>query len=665
MTVKSTKNGTSVAAEQRPDSAAGTEGLPGWSLAAIIVLSAMLVLGLRSVGWLEPLELAAYDQSVRWRSGGLAQKAEVAVIGFNDEDLARWEWPVRDAVLNTVINNALDAGALVVGVDIYRDKGVAPGSEDLNRTFRDNANIVAVMKYPSEQGEGVPAPPSVRDAHKDRVGFTDMVLDKDGFVRRGLLYLAGKGSVETSLSLQTARLKLKRRNVVPEAASLSDQSLKLGDAVIRPLTPNVGGFHGIDSAGYQFLLDFRRAPGEILFLSASDVFDKRIEADLLKDKIALIGVTSEQVKDHFILPVTGGAGQRATFGVVLHALVADQIVRLGAGVSRPTETAAGWLEILMMLAVAGVVALLVRRAMRPSAYIAVGIAGAVLSLAAGHAGLLMDVWLPSVPLTIVAGLTAFFALSWRALLDRRERVALAQILTTQVSPQVAQDLWQNRRTILQGLRPRPTRLIATVMFVDIAGSTAVADELAPHDLMTWISAFLEEMAEAVMKADGMVEKFTGDGLMAVFGAPVPRTGADEQARDAVNAVECALQMSRKVKELNARLDSTVFPQLRCRVGIHTGILSAGSVGTRSRMQFTVIGQTANLAARLEGYGKDDPKNALDGNGKELICRVLLSESTVELLPETYNIESMGELELRGSGAPMTVYRLLEEDRPIV
>ena len=518
------------------------------------------------------------------------------------------------------------------------------------------------MKYPSDRGAGVAAPPAIVDTDKNRIGFTDMVLDEDGFVRRGLLYLAGRGNVESSLSLQSVRLHLKRQGIVPAPAAQDDPVLKLGSTVFRPLTSSFGGFHEIDAQGYQFLLDFRRAPSEIPFVAASDLFDGKVAPELIKGKILLVGVTSEQVKDHFILPVSGSSTQRATFGVILHALATDQILRLASGVNAPTRSLNQWQESMLVVIVTALVAFAVARRTRPSAYIFLGLGSGVLCLVIGYFALVLDWWLPSVPMALATVLTALAVLSRRALHDRRERMALAGLLTNQVSSQVAKELWENRRTILEGRKPRPSRLTATVLFVDIAGSTTVADELAPDQLMTWVSDFLEEMAEAAVQSNGVVEKFTGDGLMAVFGIPVPRTQHDEIERDACNAVMCAISMRERLDRLNARRDKDVFPRMRSRIGVHTGLLSAGSVGTRVRMQYTVIGQTANLAARLEGFGKDDPKIACDADGRPLDCRILLSAATVDLLPEAYNVESMGELELRGAQEALTVYRLVDVER---
>lgn len=646
-------------AVERRDAASGEGTLAPLALAIIAALAAVSVLGARALGGFEQVELAAYDQCLRWRSGAIEQDGDVAVIGFDDEDLARWSWPVPDGVLDKVISNAFSAGAAVVAVDIYRDKAVPPGTDALSRTFRSNPALVAAMKYPSEKGEGVAAPAAVRESDINRIGFTDMVPDTDGFVRRGLLYLGGPGGVETGLALQAARLLLERRGITPEAASGSDGELQLGAAQIRRLSSDFGGYHRINAEGYQVLLDFRRAPGQVPQVRARDVFDGGPQTARLAGKIVFIGVTSEQVKDYFYLPVAGSEETRATFGVVLHALAADQILRLAQGQGRVTRALAPWQEALAIMAAAIFVVLLVARQRRPVAVLGTGFTTTLLLLGVGYLGLVNDWWLPSVPVAATALLTSLSVLSWRALLDRRERVALARLLTSQVSSQVAQELWDNRRTILKGLKPRPARLTATVLFVDIAGSTTVADHLDPDRLVEWVSDFLEEMAEAVQESNGVIEKFTGDGLMAVFGIPVPRTSEGEIARDAENAVQCALRMGRRLDRLNARILETDLPQMKCRVGIHTGPLSAGSVGTRARMQYTVIGQTANLAARLEGFGKDDRRIACDDEGRELGCRILASAATVELLSDSYDVQSMGELELRGAQAPMTVYRVLD------
>ena len=122
--------------DSEPSAAGGDEGMSMLMLILLGGLAVLMVLSLRYFGWLEATELAAYDQSVRWRSHAIEQPSEVTVIGFNDSDLTRWGWPVPDEVLNTLIRNATSSGAAVVGVDVYRDIGVPPGSEDLETTLR-------------------------------------------------------------------------------------------------------------------------------------------------------------------------------------------------------------------------------------------------------------------------------------------------------------------------------------------------------------------------------------------------------------------------------------------------------------------------------------------------------------------------------------------------
>ena len=150
------------------------------------------------------------------------------------------------------------------------------------------------------------------------------------------------------------------------------------------------------------------------------------------------------------------------------------------------------------------------------------------------------------------------------------------------------------------------------------------------------------MAEAVIENDGVIEKFTGDGLMAVYGVPVPRTTETERADDVRRSFETALSMCARLKELNASAASENMPLTECRIGIHSGLVSAGTVGTATRTNYTILGQPANLAARLEGYGKDDPEIANGPDGTPLTCRILVSETAADFLRDKVD-QSAGQI----------------------
>src|SRR5208283_2020857 len=126
--------------------------------------------------------------------------------------------------------------------------------------------------------------------------------------------------------------------------------------------------------------------------------------------------------------------------------------------------------------------------------------------------------------------------------EKKERGQLMQLFSKQVSPDIAQALWEQRDDFLAGQRPRPQKLTATVLFTDLEGFSATSEKLEPALLMDWLNEYMEAMATAIMSHQGVIEKYIGDAIMAVFGVPLARTSQDEIKRDARNAVRCALAM---------------------------------------------------------------------------------------------------------------------------
>ena len=208
----------------------------------------------------------------------------------------------------------------------------------------------------------------------------------------------------------------------------------------------------------------------------------------------------------------------------------------------------------------------------------------------------------------------------------------------------------------------PVELIATVLFSDIRGFTTISEQLAEKPLLAWLNEYMSEMADLVLAHGGAIEKFAGDGLTAEFGVPEPRTDPAEIAADARAAVDCALAMSRAMVRLNQRWQARGLPEVGIRVGIHTGPLIVGNLGSAQRMQYSIIGDTANTAARLESYGKDDPRLGSDTDH----CRILISEATLQHLaaaaPGAYHVMRVGDLALKGKAQPVAVHRVLPDAR---
>jgi adenylate cyclase len=139
--------------------------------------------------------------------------------------------------------------------------------------------------------------------------------------------------------------------------------------------------------------------------------------------------------------------------------------------------------------------------------------------------------------------------------------------------------------------------VVTVLFSDIEGFTSISEHMSPVVLVSWLNDYLTEMSDVIMAETGMIDKYIGDGIMAVFGAPLPSPDHADRA------VRAGLRMQRRLLELNTKWQEQGLPQVRCRVGINTGAMLVGNLGSRQKFNYTVTGDAVNLASRLEGANK--------------------------------------------------------------
>ena len=241
---------------------------------------------------------------------------------------------------------------------------------------------------------------------------------------------------------------------------------------------------------------------------------------------------------------------------------------------------------------------------------------------------------------------------WRESAERAqaEHEQTRRLFASHVSDAVAQELLRQRDDLLRNGRTEPQQLIATVLFCDIGGYSQAAEQLDLHTLMRWLGGFMEPMARAVMRHHGVVDKFIGDAVMAVFGVPVPRSSEAEIDRDVANAVACARDMAREMLQVNERWCAEGLPEVDISVGIHTGPVLAGCIGSAERMEYTVIGDTVNTANRLQTYAHEV------GDGDQR-CVIAVGDTTWQRLRGTERGEVVGEVNLRGKDRPVTVHRL--------
>jgi class 3 adenylate cyclase len=497
----------------------------------------------------------------------------------------------------------------------------------------------------------------------------DVLLDrptepeKDALLRRALLY-ASVPLVVISVAADTPESADQRQYLGQFIAGLRVGDANLAeerfDNMVRqhlPSDANTGhpsfsaslaAAVGVAPPAQPFTIEWRRAEagGSAVPVYPAETIPL-LPREWLRGRIVLIGSMVSGSDEHRTPASSFGP---ATFGVEIHAQVLSQILAHRA-VPLPRLP---WDELLACGAGAGVgmigAALL---AGWPAVLVLVVAAAAFLvgdlAVYAGT-GLLLPAIAPILALAIAGGAVR----AWRGHSDRRDRRALRTLFSRFVSAPVVDEIMRERDLFLAGGRPRPQELTATVLYADVAAFTSICERLEPAPLIAWLDRYIDTMAEIIMAHQGVLLRFIGDGILAVFGVPVPRRDQMAIAGDARRAANCALAMEQAMARLNDDWRAVGLPEAGLRVGLHTGPMVAGSLGTGPRMEFTLLGDTANVGARLEQLGKDFVGK------RRIYCTIVVGGPTFEMLEGTLPGLPVGSITLRGKREPLDVYRIDSE-----
>ncbi|MDJ0895890.1 MAG: adenylate/guanylate cyclase domain-containing protein [Alphaproteobacteria bacterium] len=617
----------------------------------VAVLAFAGVVGMRETGALNGLERGVYDALVTWRAQRAPGPAPaVGVVAITDADLARYGDPIPDGILAEAIEKLLKS-ACCVAIDLYRTKPVEPGGQKLDALLRGTHRASGVAKVEPD-GTVAQTPPAAL-AESGEFGTAFIPLDPDGITRRGLLFMSAGGRSWPGFALMAALDYLAGHGIAPQA---EPADLTLGQAVFERLDEDFGGYEDADAGGYQLLLDFRTPPEAFASIGLGQLLDGSVSAELLAGKLVFIGTESGVVKDNFQTPLTGDQDGRPTTGVRVHAQAAGQIIRAALGQSTLPWAwpDAAELTALAALAAGGASIGLTLPAIWAVAVLVLGVA--LLGAAIGF-GFLHGLWLPGAGFIVIWILSVGLATAVVAGLEQRWRRQVAALFTAQLSPRLFEMIWHERDTFLAGGRPKPLRLAVTVMFVDLKGSTSIAAAMPPDAFMAWVGRFLDRMAAVAAEHDAFIEKFTGDGVMLVFGAPLPRTAEHEIEQDAGQAAACALAMRDALNALNQKL-APGEPPIQGRIGIASGDVVGGTVGARQRLQYTIVGNPANTAARLEGVDTDLAPFLPQERGLRILCEERAAR-LIRAAGSNLALQFTGTAALKGLDGETRLYRIFE------
>lgn len=510
------------------------------------------------------LEDMALDAAWLLRSRA-ARPADVLVVAVDEPSFQEiglpWPWP--RSLHARLLDRLRDAGARAVVLDMVFAEPSAPADDAAlaQALARSGAAVLASALESvddpafSRQVRIDPLPLFARAAA--RVGLAVLTPDPDGVVRRFATRHAGLPTLAAA-----AHGLVSGRGELPDAAGLIDYP---------------GPARTIDTVSYAAVLD----P------------DHPLPASRIRGRIVVVGRAMAASAaplgqaDAFATPFTRATGQPA-FGPEIHAAILGTLLGNGPGREWPPETALKRLGIALPLAGA----LFFR--LRPLAA-----ATTALGLVAGLGGLSAALfvwrffWLP--PALPAAGLLACGAAAtlYRGLVESREKRFLARAFSRYLSPVVVRDLVRRPERLELG----GEEAVVTVLFSDLAGFTRFSEPLSPKDLIGVLNAWFTPATDIILAAGGTLDKFIGDAVMAFWGAPLPD---DAQAAKALGA---ALAMDAAMTALARDFAVRGLPPLAARMGLHHGPAVVGNVGSRARFNYTILGDTVNLASRLESLNK--------------------------------------------------------------
>lgn len=497
----------------------------------------------------------------------------------------------------------------------------ATGKQDfveLVRKYDQEGNLFAATVA------NIPALANPDNPEKTSIGYFNIAADQDGVLRRAMLVLPFGRSKDIndwqmfgSLEVQAVRLYL----------GLPTTQLSVNFNQIGVVSVNFGDKLKIqpDYTGHM-QINYRGPRGSYPYFSIADVVNKKFTPGSFNGKIVLVGASATGIGDLRTTPY-GGINYP---GVEVHANVIDNMLNHGFLVRGATQALWDVLLILLLGIPLGIwMALVQPRWMWFGAGLLIPL------LAVDYAVFLRGWWLNfTIPAMTLTGNVLLVSL-YRALVEEKEKRKVRTMFGQYLSPEVIRRLLVDPRLV------DPKKTDITVMFSDIRGFTSISEQLDAQELALFLKQYLSDMTRIVFRYQGTLDKYIGDAVMAIWGAPF------EEAGHATRACNAALEMMKRVRELHKEWESQGKPSLEIGIGLNTGVASVGKMGSELRSEYTALGDAVNLSSRLEGLNKDYGTH------------IIVNETTYQAAKgDGFVFRELDLMRVKGKLRPVTIYQLM-------
>jgi adenylate cyclase len=579
------------------------------------LVAAIVAVGLALFGALESSELGALDRLFEAR-GPRTPVTPIVLVSIDEDsfDELNLQWPFPRA-LHARLIDAVSAGhPLAIGFDlVFSEPSLrGPADDEAFGAAVARAGNVVLGTATTSVAERIDAGSLRLDVQRDdpnlplpairrgaaAVGPVNVTVDGDGHLRRAILRQGVEGQAIESFDVAVYRL-------------IASRGVR-----VAPLPP-----------ADRITVNFRGGPHTFSWVPYHRVLSGTVTPDTFRGAVVLVGATSGVLQDVYSTPF---APAREMPGVEFHAHTLDTLVRGDAIYEAPRWASLGATVIAAFAAAALAARLRVLRAFLAVAAVWILLAGAAFAaFAAGH------VWFRAVGVTLALVLGYGITVVDNYIREQRERRRLSQFF----SPAVLSEIVRHRGDSALG----SSRRLITVLFSDIRGFTSISEKVEPEQVAEMLREYLTEMTDVVFRHGGTVDKYVGDCIMALYNAPF------DDPDHAANAIRTGLELQERTLAVSARWEARLGAAIRNGVGINTGEAVVGAMGSRQRLEYTAIGDTVNLASRLESLTKEY------GSG------IVISESTHEAVKGRFIARQLGAVPVKGKMQPVKIYGVVPGD----
>ena len=576
------------------------------------------------------------QKTIDWKfllRGEIEASPHIVIISIDESSFSelnqKWPWP--RTYFARLVDILSKEGAKTVGIDIIMSEPF-PGNQDeeLARSAKISGNVVFPSKFEllarrtQFRGKEVELKglmikgPVQAIAESGDVGYLNLPQDSDGFIRRFTPVRPYQGRLYTYFGLTIIADYL---GVLPaELQYIPQNVLRVGDYSI-PLNKNNSSY-----------INFAGPSGKFRRISFYQVLNGQYPAGFFKGKIVLVGATFLDSHDFFTTPFfEKEKGEKYPIsGVEICANIINTILE-----KRLINTTPAFLNVSIIF-FGGILMTLLFFKLSPLKSTSVASFIIIAYLSISLLVFVRDILLVTMAPVLTFGSVFLAQIVFKYFTEEREKRHVRSIFQKYVSPDVVDKLIQDPSRVTLGGEEK----ILTVLFCDLVDFTTYSEHLPPHEMAALLSSYFTEMTDNIFTNQGTLKEYVGDEIMAIFGAPV------DLPDHAVRACASALAMQEHLHLLRQTWSKSGKPALRARIGINSGPMLVGNLGSAYRFSYGVLGDHVNLGSRLEGLNKI--------YGTEII----IGENTARLVNGSFILREVDWVRVKGRKQPVSIYELI-------